>query len=237
VRMAATLLGSRSSGILDRWLEALARRRPRSFHRQSRVELGDFGRRSPSLERDEVSVYDALVRSFLRPRLAALAGPGLLLGVDTEPGWADVVPTVADLTVLPATDGFGPEHEAVANVEWVVLDRCLQRLADPKMALSHLVERLKPGTVLITLFTGIARTEPEERRPLWSVAPYAARRLHEELDELERVEVDQYGNVALALAWLFRLRADGLTDRELTTADPAYPVVVAVTASKQGGRR
>ena len=224
------------SATLDRWLESLARRSRNSL-RQHRVELGDFGRRLPSLDRDEVPVYDALVRFFLRPRLAALTGPGLLLGVDTEPGWTDVVPAVADRTVLPATDGFGPELEAVPNVEWVVLDRCLQRLADPKVALSQVVERLKPGTVLITLFTGIGRAEPDERRPLWSVAPYAARRLHEELGELERVEVHQYGNVALALAWLYRLPANDLTDRELTAADPAYPVVVAATASKRGGPR
>jgi hypothetical protein len=69
------------------------------------------------------------------------------------------------------------------------------------------------------------------------VAPYAARRLHEERRELERVEVEQYGNVTLALAWLYRLPANDLTEEELAAIDPAYPVVVAVTASKRGGRR
>jgi hypothetical protein len=235
--MAQSPRSSRPSAILDRWLESLTQRRPRRSPRQSRVELGDFGRRLPSLELEEVSVYDALVRCFLLQRPAVLTGPGLLLGVDTEPGWTDVLPSAADLRVRDATDGFRRELEAVANVEWVLLDRCLQRLAQPQEALSHVVERLKPGTALITLFTGVARAEPDERRPLWSVAPYAAHRLHEELGELERVEVHQYGNVALALAWLFRLPADDLTDRELTTADPAYPVVVAVTASKRGGSR
>jgi hypothetical protein len=191
----------------------------------------------PSLERDEVSVYDALVRCFLRSRLATLAAPGLVLGVNTEPGWTDVLPPAADLTVLPGTYGLGLEPEAVANVEWIVLDRCLQRLAEPRLALSHVAEGLKPGTALITLFTGIARAEPEELRPRWSVAPYAARRLHEEIGDLEHIELEQYGNVALALAWVYRLPADDLTDRELTTADPAYPVVVAVTALKRGGPR
>jgi hypothetical protein len=118
-----------------------------------------------------------------------------------------------------------------------VLDRCLQGLREPTVALEEVAGRLKPGAALITLFTGIARLEPGERRPLWSVAPYAARRLHEERRELERVEVEQYGNVTLALAWLYRLPANDLTEEELAAIDPAYPVVVAVTASKRGGRR
>ena len=68
------------------------------------------------------------------------------------------------------------------------------------------------------------------------MAPYAARRLHDERRELERVEVEQFGNVTLALAWLYRLPADRLTDPELAAVDPAYPVLVAVTASKRGWR-
>jgi hypothetical protein len=235
--MAVSPRSSRSSTTLDRWLELLVRRwRPRSASRRSRVELSDFDRRSPSLERDELPVYDVLVRRFLRPRLAAFAGTGLVLGVDAEPGRTDVLPDAADVKVLRATGGFGRALAAAANVDWVVLDRCLQRLPELTVTLEEVVGRLKPGAALITLFTGIARAEPGERRPLWSVAPYAARRLHEERGELERVEVEQYGNVTLALAWLYRLPADDLTERELATVDPAYPVLVGVTASRRGRR-
>ncbi len=214
----------------------VGRWRTRSSSRRSRVELGDFGRHASSLDQNEVSVYDALVRRLLRPRLATLAGPGLVLGVDAEPGWTDVLPSAADVKVLLATGRFGRELGAAATVDWVVLDRCLQRLPELTIALEEVVGRLKPGAALITLFTGIARAEPGGRRPLWSVAPYAARRLHEERRELERVEVEQYGNVTLALAWIYRLPADDLTERELGTVDPAYPVLVGVTASRRGRR-
>jgi hypothetical protein len=203
---------------------------------RGRVELGDFGRRLPSLDRDEVSVYDVLVRRFLRPRRAAFAGRGLVLGLDAEPEWMDAFPADADVKVLHATGGFGRELAASENVDWVVLDRCLQRLPEMPRALEEVVGRLRPGAALVTLFTGIARAEPGERRPLWSVAPYAARRLHEERRELECVEVKKYGNVTLALAWIYRLPADRLTEPELATVDPAYPVLVAVTASKRGRR-
>ena len=48
--------------------------------------------------------------------------------------------------------------------------------------------------------------------------------------------MEQYGNVTLALAWLYRLPADDLTERELAAVDPAYPVLVGVTASRRGQR-
>jgi hypothetical protein len=201
---------------------------------RGRVELGDFGRRLPSLLRDEVSLYDVLVRRFLRPRRSAFAGRGLVLSVNAEPEWTDALPADADVKVLCATGGPGRELATAENVDWVVLDRCLQRLPEMAHALEEVVGRLRPGAALVTLFTGIARAEPGGRRPLWSVAPYAARRLHEERLELERVEVEQFGNVTLALAWLYRLPADDLTEREFAAVDPAYPVLVSVTASRRG---
>lgn len=210
--------------------------RARTSPRPGSVELGDFRRRVPSLERNEVSVYDVLVRRFLRPRLAAFAAPGLVLGVDVEPGWTDVLPAAADEKVLPASGWSERELTEAATVDWVMLDRCLQRLPDMAVALEKLVGRLRPGAALVTFFTGIARAEPGGRAPLWSVAPYAARRLYEERRELEHVEVEQYGNVTLALAWIYRLPADDLAERELAAVDPAYPVLVAVTASKRGRR-
>jgi hypothetical protein len=204
--------------------------------RRGRVELGDFDRRLPSLEHDGISVYDALVRQFLRPRLAACAGTGLVLGVEAESGWTDVLPAAANFEVVRATSRSEVAPAAAENVDWIVLDRCLQQLPEMALALEEAVGRLKPGAELITLFTGIARPEPGERRLLWTVAPHAARRLHEERGELERVEVEQYGNVALALAWLYRLPAEELTERELAAVDPAYPVLVGVTASRRGQR-
>jgi len=205
-------------------------------HRRGRVELGDFGRHNSSLGQDEVSVYDALVRGFLGTRLASLAGPGLVLGNDAEPRWAEVLPAGANVEVVHATGLSVSEVSAAENADWLVLDRCLQRSPDMPLALEEVVGRLKPGAELITLFTGIARAEPGERRPLWTVAPHAARRLHEERSELECVEVAQYGNVALALAWLFRLPAEDFTEPELAAVDPAYPLLVGVTASRRGQR-
>lgn len=229
---AASPRSSRPSAILDRWRESLARRRPRSSSRQSRVELGDFGRRAPVRDSDGVSVYNALTRQFLQDMRTPLAGRGLAVSIEAEPGWIDALPQSVLTTARSTGD---PAREVGEKTgEWVLLDRCLQQLPEPAVGLEKIVSRLLPGARLVTLFTGIARPEPGDLRPLWSVAPYAARRLHEERGELEHVEVKQYGNVALALAWLCGLPANGLSDEELATVDPAYPVLVAVTARKRG---
>ena len=142
----------------------------------------------------------------------------------------------ADVKILRGTEPSEPELAAAATVDWVVLDRALQWVPEMTDALDAVVGRLRPEAALVTFFTGTARAEPENRAPLWTVAPHAARRLHEECRDLERVAVEQYGNVTLALAWIYRLPADDLTERELATVDPAYPVLVAVTASKRGSR-
>ena len=199
------------------------------------MELGDFGRRAPVRDSDGVSVYDALTRQFLQDMRTPLAGRGLVVSVEAGPGWTDALPQSVDLTTARSTGD--PEREVGEAVDWVLLDRCLQQLREPAVGLEKIVSRLQPGALLVTLFTGIARPEPDDLRPLWSVAPYAARRLHEDRDELEHVEVSQYGNVALALAWLYGLPTDGLSDEELATVDAAYPVLVAVTARKRGEPR
>jgi hypothetical protein len=215
--------------IRRRWRVGTSRRR-------HRVELGDFGRRLPSLDRDEISVYDALVRRFLRPRLAAFATPGLVFGPDDKPGWTDVLPAAADITILRGIEPSEAELAAAATVDWVVLDRALQWVPDMTDALEAVVGRLRPEAALVTFLTGIARAERAETAPLRTVQPYAAGRLHEACRDLERIAVEQYGNVTLALAWIYRLPATDLTERELAAVDPAYPVLVAVTAAKRGGR-
>jgi SAM-dependent methyltransferase len=204
--------------------------------RRGRIDRGDFGRHLPALHSADLSVYDALARRFLRPQRPRFVGRGLVLGVDAKPAWTDVLPAEAKVKVLREAGGFDREVASAENFDWVVLDRCLQRLPEMAPALEEVVGWLRPRGALVTLFTGIARAEPEGRRPLWAVAPYAAQRLHEERLELEHVGVEQYGNVTLALAWLYRLPANDLTERELTTVDPAYPVLVGVTASRRGQR-
>lgn len=207
----------------------VARWRARPSPPRGRVELGDFARRPPALEADRDSVYEALVRRYLHPRLAALGAPGTVIGIDAEPAWCDVLPDGSRAELVAAT----PDVHGTASNDWMVVDRWLQFLPEPAVGLGEIVRRLRPGGRLVTLFTGIARAEPNGRAPLWTVAPFAARRLHQEHADLEHVELEQLGNVTLALAWLYRLPAAELTERELAAVDPAYPLLVAVTASRR----
>ena len=172
------------------WEAVLERRWQRLFSpARGRIDLGDFARRPPALDRDDVSVHDALVR--VAPRLAAFAGRGLVLGAGAEPGWADVLPARVDVGIPGAIGPSGRELQAAAAADWVVLDRCLQWRTDMGAALEDVVGRMRPGAALVTFFTGIARAEPGPRPALWTVAPYAKAGLHEERRDLERVSVEQ----------------------------------------------
>ena len=205
-----------------------ARARPRRPRR--------LRRRTPALDRDDVSVHDALVRRFLRPRLAAFAGRGLVFGVGAESGWADVLPARVDVGILEAIGPSGRELHAAAAADWVVLDRCLQWRTDMGAAIEDVVGRMRAGAPPSSRSSPGSRVRSRRTARRWTVAPYAAGRLHEERRDLERVEVEQHGNVTFALAWIYRLPVDDLAERELAAADPAYPVLVAVTASKRGRR-
>jgi hypothetical protein len=222
-------------------LARLAGRLPRWGARRGTIELGDFARRLPRRAEDSDSVYDALASSILRPH-GSRGGAGLLLapkGFSFAQEWQQVQtgsPRLVELETEDADAGLSRLSDSLAaeQLDWVTIDRCLQFVYDMPTALGRVAGWLRPGGVLVALFTGIARAEPHARRPLWTVAPYAAQRLLEGCPALDRVGVDQRGNVALALAWLYGLPASDLTPKELRRVDLAYPLVVAATGSRAG---
>jgi SAM-dependent methyltransferase len=202
-------------------------------------DLGDFARRAPRRDAAGRCAYEALAAGLLQSRLEGLAGAGAIVTPDhgrlTGPALGEETHVVRVATGDAAAELQRlDERFGGSQLDWVVVDRCLQFVHDIPPALAHVVGWLKPGGTLISLFAGLGRTEPEARRPLWIVLPYAARRLHEECAALGSIEVEQRGNVALALAWLYGLGAEELTHAELQSVDRAYPVLVAAIAARRG---
>jgi SAM-dependent methyltransferase len=222
-------------------------KRARSFlrrrvRRREEQDLGDFARRAPRRDAAGRCAYEALAAGLLESRLEGLAGAGVIVTPDhgrlTVPALPEATPVVRVATG-DAAAGMQRLEERFggAQLDWVVVDRCLQFVHDIPAALAHVVGWLKPGGTLISLFAGLGRAEPEARRPLWIVLPYAARRLHEECAALDSIEVEQWGNVALALAWLYGVGAEELTPGELQSVDRAYPLLVAAIAARRSAVR
>jgi hypothetical protein len=230
-------VSGRAASLLRRW----ARLRTGSLRREQ-VHFGDFARCAPRRDAAGRCVYEALAADLVQSRLERLAGAGVIItpdeGASTEAGLGEETRVVRVATIDAAAELQRlDELFGSAQLDWVVVDRCLQFVQDIPAGLARVVGWLKPGGTLVSLFVGLGRAEPESRRPLWIVLPYGARRLHEECVGLESIEIEHRGNVALALAWLYGLGAEELTDAELRSVDGAYPLVVAATAARRSVAR
>jgi SAM-dependent methyltransferase len=111
----------------------------------------------------------------------------------------------------------------------------LHLIYDVHDAVRSLQRMTAPGGVVLATFPGISRTvRPDADRTgdFWRMTTRSARLLFEEAFDPRDVEVEAYGNVVSAMAWLHGLAAEELTSEELDARDPDYEVLVAVRAVK-----
>ncbi len=118
----------------------------------------------------------------------------------------------------------------------VVLTQVLPLVYDPRAALRTVHRILAPGGVLLATTGGISRIAPIEAPVYghwWHFTSMSARRLCEEVFGEGNVEIETYGNVLAAAAFLFGLGRYDLSDEELAVRDPAYEVTIAIRAVKR----
>lgn len=135
---------------------------------------------------------------------------------------------VADLTCA---------HKIPANFfDCIIFTQTLQFIYDVRSALSHLYRILKPGGVLLTTSTVIARIARREGidhwGEYWRFTAQGASRLFQEYFPKGNCMVEVHGNVLAAIAFLHGLAAEELHEEELDYQDPDYEIVVTVRAIK-----
>jgi hypothetical protein len=116
----------------------------------------------------------------------------------------------------------------------ILCTQTLQLVFDTRAALGTLHRMLRPGGVLLATFPGLSKVSTQEWPGswYWGFTTASARRLFEDTFGAGRVEVEAYGNVLTAVAFLHGLAAEELTPDELAHCDPEYEVLVAVRATK-----
>ena len=137
------------------------------------------------------------------------------------------VTIVADLTKA--------DHVPSNTFDCIIFTQTLQFIYDVRAALQHLYRILKPGGVLLATFPGISqisRYDMNRWGDYWRFTILSARRLFEEVFPPENVEVQAYGNVLTAVAFLHGLAAEELKQEELDYHDPDYEVLITVRAVK-----
>jgi len=117
----------------------------------------------------------------------------------------------------------------------IILTQTLHLIYDVRAALATLHRILKPKGVLLATLPGISpvchdRTYPETDS--WRFTVYSAKRLFNEYFPENEIQIQTYGNVLAATAFLYGLASRELKLNELNHHDADYPVIIGVRARK-----
>ena len=115
-----------------------------------------------------------------------------------------------------------------------ILTQTLGVIFDVAGALRHAARILKPGGVLLCTVPASGRISYEEGLDgdYWRFTEASVRRLFSAHFPIESCEIAGHGNVLAAAAFLYGLAPDELTQQELDTLDPYFPVVYTIRAVK-----
>ena len=116
----------------------------------------------------------------------------------------------------------------------MVLTQTLHLIYDMKAALAQVHRALAPGGVVLLTVPGITQLDRGEWNKTWSwsLTPYSARRLFEELFDEDDLEVSCHGNVFAATAFLQGVALEEVDKKKLDEVDLAYPVTITVRARR-----
>jgi SAM-dependent methyltransferase len=133
---------------------------------------------------------------------------------------------VGDLTDAP--------HIPSDSFDCFILTQTLQLIYEVRLALKTAHRVLKPGGVLLVTIPGITPLNDHEWNECWcwSFTTLSAQRLFEELFPAENIEIETFGNVLAATAFLQGLAAQEVQTDELDYCDPSYPVIITIRAVK-----
>jgi SAM-dependent methyltransferase len=117
----------------------------------------------------------------------------------------------------------------------LILTQTLHVIYDIRAAVKNLKRLLKPGGIALATIPGISqisRYDADRWGDFWRMTPEAARRLFCEAFSPGNVEVEAYGNVRLAAAYLYGLAAEEIDPAALRETDRDYPLLICVRAKK-----
>jgi SAM-dependent methyltransferase len=148
-----------------------------------------------------------------------------VLDIDVGNGRATIV---ADLTRA--------EDVPSEAFDCIICTQTLHFIYDIGAALRTLRRILKPGGILLATFPGIGQTSCQklEEHYCWALTKVATRKLCEEVFAGANVEIEAYGNVLAAVAFLEGLAVRELRKEELDHHDPDYELLISLRAVKPG---
>jgi len=127
------------------------------------------------------------------------------------------------------------EGIATARYDCFICTQTLQYVFDLPAAVRTIHRLLRPGGVLLLTVPGISQISPYDRErwgEYWRFTPQSVQRLL--AAAFDDVQVQGWGNVLVATAFLQGLACEDLTAQALDHHDDRYPVLVTARAVRQG---
>lgn len=190
--------------------------------------------RGTPIDRYYIDRFLAAYRDDIRGRLlevrdaryATRFGAGVesvdVLDIDPSNPRATIVADLATADGVPAS-----------FCDCFLLTQTLQYVRDLPRALVHARRVLRPGGVLLASVPGTQRSDPRHLdTDLWRFTLGSCRALFGEAFGAEQVSVTPFGNMLACIGALNGMAAEELSRRELDAADPTYPVVLGIRATR-----
>jgi GT2 family glycosyltransferase/SAM-dependent methyltransferase len=211
------------------------------------VSFGDFGSVTP-ISRDfgfdrGTPIDRYYVEAFLQRHAEDIRGRVLEVGDDaysrrfgggriTRQDVLHVSPVAAAATIIG--DLSQPGLLPADAFDCMVLTQTLHLIYDLRAAVAEIHGGLRPGGVLLLTTPGISQIDRGRwgDRWYWSLTPRSALRLFGDAFGADNVEVEAFGNVFAATAFLQGLALEEVDRAMLDVPDEAYPIIVTVRARR-----
>ena len=144
-----------------------------------------------------------------------------ILNVDDSNPRATIVGDLADAATLPA-----------GQFDCIILTQTLHLVFDMAAAIANVHRALRPGGVLLITVPGISPLDALAFRDswYWSLTEPSLRRLLSGPFDPQKVELETFGNLYAATAFLHAAAVEEVSKRKLDRFDRRYPVIVAARA-------
>jgi glycosyltransferase involved in cell wall biosynthesis len=122
------------------------------------------------------------------------------------------------------------------SFDCIILTQTLHFIFDLRAALRTIARILRPGGCLLLTTPGISqicRDQADPESDSWRLTVSSATKLFGEFFGERNIHVASHGNVLVAAAFLYGLPASQLTNTELNSNDPDYPLIVSVVARRE----
>ena len=126
------------------------------------------------------------------------------------------------------------DHIPSNTFDCIILTQTLQFIYDVQAALQTIESILRPGGIVLATFSGISQIAADMwgKYQSWAFTSLSAQRLFEEVFPAANVQIEAFGNVLTAVAFLQGLAAEELNRQELDHRDENFEVIITVRAKK-----